>query len=193
MKSGDSLKIQQMHAKQSLLSQSSLKELLDYDHDTGALRWKIRKSSTVQAGDVAGKIRKGYVVISIDCREYLGHRLAWLYVYGKWPSGDLDHINHVRDDNRIENLRIADHAMNSKNNKMHVNNTSGVMGVRWREKQQRWNVNITSCGKQMFLGSFVDFFEACCARKSAENKHGYHPNHGKPLARIAASENEVEN
>ena len=90
------------------LTQKRLKELLDYDPKTGIFTWKYANNNR-KAGSKAGyKAKDGYIAISIDSKRYLAHRLVWLFVYGHFPKYDIDHINRIRDDNRIENLQKAE-------------------------------------------------------------------------------------
>src|SRR5579862_7745832 len=92
-----------------------LKEVLDYDPATGEFRWKTRLGGKAVAGRVAGYLDRGYISIRIDRRIYMAHRLAWLWVYGVWPEGWLDHINRKKNDNRIDNLRLAEPWQNQAN------------------------------------------------------------------------------
>jgi hypothetical protein len=100
------------------LTSHRLRDLLAYDPETGLFRWLVSKGSNAPAGVVTGvraNSKVGYVYIGIDGVRYLAHRLAWLYVYGVWPSQMVDHINRVRTDNRIANLREADCSLNAQN------------------------------------------------------------------------------
>jgi hypothetical protein len=91
-----------------MFGQADLKQILDYDQNTGVFRWATRKCQRKRAGEIAGSVsNKGYVMIGIDYKKYSAHRLAWLYVHGDWPAGEIDHINRDRTDNRISNLRVA--------------------------------------------------------------------------------------
>ena len=104
-------------SKQELTAER-LREVLAYDPDTGVFTWKARTSpfSRVNVGDVAGNLRRdGYIEICVDGRKHQSHRLAWLYVYGEWPADQIDHINGIRTDNRIANLREANNAENHHN------------------------------------------------------------------------------
>jgi len=162
-----------------MLTQEKLKLLLDYDQETGLFLWGVTLGCRAKKGNRAGGLdRCGYIEIGINGRQYKAHRLAWLYVYGVWPEF-IDHINHVRDDNRIINLRSVSRQENSKNRKINHNNTSGVCGVYRYKSSMKWVSLICVDTKLVNLGYFNDFFEACCVRKSAEIKHGYHENHGK--------------
>ncbi len=151
--------------------QTRLKELVDYNPNTGEFRWKT------EVGNIAGYIRSnGYVRIELDRKSYLAHRLVWLYVHGKWPIG-IDHINHDKTDNRIENLREVTRAENQKNLPVFKNNTSGVPGVSWSKSSKKWQANIKTEGKVIYLGLFQDKNEAIKAREEAKIKYGFHPNH----------------
>ena len=151
-----------------------VKELLDYDPDTGVFTWRVKRGGAVAPGDTAGtKDSRGYVQIGVDRTLYLAHRLAWLYTYGCWPKDALDHINRVRTDNRIANLRPATHALNSQNASVPRNNRSGVTGV-WRNKRlNKWQAYIRTNGQQIHLGLFNEFDAAVKARREAERR--YHP------------------
>jgi len=163
-----------------IITQKRLKEILHYNPETGIFTWKIRQArSKVSVGDAAGCKTKGYTRIKINGKLYSSHRLAWLYVYGVFPVNQLDHINHARSDNRIENLREVTNQENHKNVSKHKRNRSGVNGIHWNSRDSNWKSGIMSNGKAIFLGNFTDKFEAICARKSAEVKYGFHSNHGR--------------
>ena len=99
-------------------------------------------------------------------------------MYGVFPEGLLDHINHNKLDNRLINLRVVSHSVNHKNTPLNRNNTSGITGVYFMTKRNKWMAGIKSNYKAINLGLFKDKFEAICARKSAEVKHKFHSNHG---------------
>jgi uncharacterized membrane protein len=160
------------------LTQGYLKRLLHYNADTGIFTWKIRRGGC-SSNNVAGALStNGYVTISIGKHRYRAHRLAWLYIYGVWTKEDIDHINHIRTDNRINNLRVVSHSDNCKNSSMRTDNTSNVVGVSYSPERKKWCAYITSNYKTTSLGRYKDFFEAVCARKSAENSYNFHTNHG---------------
>lgn len=153
-------------------------DLLEYNQDTGDFTWRHNVAKNVKAGRKAGYRRSnGYIVITIQGRCYFAHRLAWLFIYGEWPT-QIDHVNHDRADNRICNLREVSTSVNGKNRRLGNNNSTGIIGVYKIKNSGRWQAAITINNKLKGLGRFDDFFEACCARKSAERKHGYHYNHG---------------
>jgi len=162
------------------LTQERLKSLLHYDPCTGVFTWLDRRSIRVAAGHIAGGIHPhGYIHIGINKRQYGAHRLAFLYMTGEMPVNQVDHINGVRDDNKWANLRHATHSINSKNRRKDKTNKSGVTGVHWNKRDERWQSNIRINWELLFLGYFTDWFEAVCARKSAETKYGFHINHGR--------------
>lgn len=107
-----------------------LREVLNYDRATGVFRWRISVAQSVKAGDEAGTLSdRGYVRIQIDGVIYRAHRLAWLHVYGVWPSSRIDHRDGIGSHNWIDNLREATQAQNSKNRKVNKNNSTGHKGV----------------------------------------------------------------
>jgi len=164
----------------SILTQSKIKELLDYNQETGIFTRAKRTTNSINIGDIAGtKTKKGYIRIRVADGLYMAHRLAWLYVIGVWPKYQVDHENHIRDDNRWVNLSAATNQENSKNMSLSKRSTSGVCGVVWHKNHRKWQTYIAYNDKKIHLGYFGDFFEACCSRFSANNKYGYHRNHGQ--------------
>ena len=99
--------------------------------------------------------------------------------HGQWPAGQIDHIDGCRKNNRISNLRDVRHQDNGKNTKLPSTNTSGRIGVSWHKAAKKWGVSIKADDRPIHLGLFVSFEEACAARKAAEEKYGFHPNHGR--------------
>lgn len=139
-----------------MITQSRLKELLSYDPETGVFTRIVRTSSNARIGDIAGCLTPyGYRQISIDGKDYLSHRLAWLYMTGAWPTDQMDHINGVRDDNRFVNLHEATDAENQQNRALPSNNTSGFLGVSWHKPTNKWRADIMIAGHQKFLGYFT--------------------------------------
>jgi hypothetical protein len=148
------------------VSAERLKEVLSYNAESGSFRWRCAKGR-VGAGQIAGAIDAyGYRVIRVDGRLYKAHRLAWLYAYGGWPCGLLDHINRMPGDNRLCNLREATQSENMHN--ANRRSKSGVPGVRWREERQRWVAQIRIGYRNYVLGSFTSKDAAIEARRCAE-------------------------
>lgn len=163
-----------------MVSQSRLKELLEYNPDTGEFVWLCNKGSRAVKGCIAGNKNKitGYVVISIDGHRYLAHRLAFVYMLGVEPEVHTDHINGIRCDNRWCNLREVTAKQNHRNRRRHKSNTSGITGVRWHKSSNKWLSEIRYNYRSLHLGLFDDKFDAICARKSAELEYNFHENHG---------------
>jgi len=112
----------------------------------------------------------------ISGRMYRAHRLAWLYVHGKWPENEIDHINGVRSDNRISNLRDATTAENRQNHAIRRDNTSTVPGVDWHKSVQKWRVRIRVPGKRITVGFFKNLEDAAAARARAKAElHAFQP------------------
>jgi hypothetical protein len=131
-----------------------LREILHYDPETGIFARLISTSNCVRTGDVAGCLDKsrGYLIIRIDGRNYLAHRLAFLFMTGIWPPHQIDHVNLDRADNRWVNLRMATGAQNSANTRVKANNKSGFKGVGWCKGRRKWRAQIQANGKQTHLG-----------------------------------------
>ena len=151
------------------LTYDLLTELLHYDRDTGVFTWKSNRSRRVMKGDRAGTLdSKGYIQIGIKRTLYLAHRLAWMYIYGEWPKSELDHINRIRDDNRISNLRLANRTINTRNLNLRCDNKSGVTGVWRNQRLNKWQAYIRVNNKHVHLGVYGNFDDAVKARKTAE-------------------------
>lgn len=134
----------------------TLRSTLDYNPETGVFRRKVRVRGRHGAvGSVVGTLdKKGHRDISIACRRYKAHRLAWLYVYGVWPPGQLDHKDNHPDHNWIENLRLASDSQNRMNSRRPRHNTSGLKGAHRDNTRHRWMASIQKDGVTIFLGRF---------------------------------------
>lgn len=166
-------------ALKQILTQARLKEILNYDPETGVFTWKVRLGSRANAGNVAGHAHNGgYRAIRLDGKAYLSHRLVFLYVSGEWPD-EVDHINHIRADNRLVNLRMSCRGENGKNYSISQRNKSGLTGVARYKITGKWYAQIRAGEERIYLGTYSSFFDAVAARKSAELKYGFHENHGK--------------
>jgi len=185
-------------ADRNLPTPEMLRKLLSYDPETGKLFWLARPvdmfndgnhsaahraanwnarragSEAFTAPHIAG-YRQGTVLNNVT----LAHRVIWAIVHDEWPTNDVDHINGVRDDNRICNLRSVTRQENMRNAARHKSNAAGVMGVAWDGTRGMWRARIMIDGRDNHLGYFTDFDAACAARKAAEVEHGFHPNHGR--------------
>lgn len=154
-------------------TQEELRAILDYNPDTGVFTAKVKRCQSGSAGEVAGHVsKKGYRVIKVKGSAYKAHRLALFYVKGVWPSDQVDHINGVKDDNRLANLREADSFINSQNKKTAVRGSaSGLVGAhRGAWKGRRWVSEICHNGVRTFLGVFQTAEEAHFAYVDAKRK-----------------------
>jgi hypothetical protein len=159
--------------RRTLLTQEDLMDRLEYDQETGDFTY-AKSYFKCKKGNKAGHPnRDGYLVIMIARRYYKCHRLAWLYVHGEWPSKDLDHINGIRSDNRITNLREATRNQNGHNRKLQKNNICGVKGVNYRESRNRWVTRVRFNNKVYHIGTFKTLEEAKSKREEkAKELHG---------------------
>jgi hypothetical protein len=157
------------------MTQEKLKEILHYNPETGVFTWLKRIAQCAKIGYPAGsKCNQGYIRININKKGYKAHRLAWLYEYGETPVNFLDHINQVKDDNRICNLRLATNSQNQQNTKVGSRNKSGYKGIRKVDRASPWKVQITIDGKQTHVGQYSCIEDAIVARKFAEDVHHSH-------------------
>lgn len=144
----------------SSLDSTRLRGLLDYDPDTGVFTWRLAVSRNVRVGGVAGNITaSGYRVIRISGRGYPAHRLAWLYTTDTLPMFQLDHINGVKDDNRISNLREVTAAQNTQN-RVRPQGANPYLGVYWYAQRRKWRALIVVGGRAKHLGLFTTPEEA---------------------------------
>ena len=187
-------------AAKTLPSQDVLNQLLRYEKETGKLFWRERPEKFFTDGQqsaahnaaiwnarFAGKeivtaLPSGNLYTSISKVKMLVHRMIWKMIYGVEPEV-IDHIDGNPRNNVLSNLRDTTQLSNGRNMKMRKNNSSGHMGVRFDTRLNKWIAVITPSGKKVHLGVFLSFEEAVAARKTAERKFDFHPNHG----RVAAS------
>lgn len=172
----------------NLITAAEARQRLSYDPETGMFIWRhregddwlVRRHNTRWAGKQAGRriASSGYRLIRIADRCYPAHRLAWLMVYGAWPSDLIDHSNGDRADNRLCNLRAATSSQNLHNSKLRVDNTSGVKGVNWNTKAEKWYARIGLNGRRRSLGYFENLVEAEAAIRTARSDmHGDYARH----------------
>lgn len=145
------------------LTQDYLMQILTYDADSGLFYWNKETKKRLIKGSAAGTLDNGYVLIGIDRKQYRAHRLAWLYVYGEIPKEQIDHINCIKTDNRIENLRLASNGQNCANRKLQSNNTSGYKGVWFSKRTNKWCAQVGYNNKKIKLGFYNSPEEAYLA------------------------------
>ena len=182
-------------ATRELPSPGELHKYLAYDPATGELTWKARTPEMFEDGDSRlseakcqafntkfsekqfGSYNQGYRRGAIMGRSIQGHRIAWAMYHGKWPEGEIDHINGKRSDNRIENLRDVTLSVNQRNRIMSDRNTSGACGV-YQRRSGKWRSQIVVQRQYMNLGLYSHKFDAVLARLQAERQHGFSIRHG---------------
>lgn len=166
-----------------MITQSELKELLNYNQDTGVFSWKVKKRGTRGINNQAGHTRKNkYVVISINKKDYLAHRLAWLYVNGIFSKEYIDHIDNNPSNNAINNLRECSNAENQWNAGLNMKNTSGVKGVYFHNLTRKWRATLRINGKRKYFGGFNNLEQARDFIVDYRTKnHKEFSNHGLPL------------
>lgn len=136
---------------------------VEYNAETGVI--------TRRGIPVCAKRGNGYISLNIAGTQMYAHRVAWLFVHGYLPSGDIDHINRDKKDNRICNLREASRSENQRNHPLTPANTSGYKGVRRNKKSMKWVAFMRINKKQTHLGSFSNLEDALAARRKAEDRH----------------------
>lgn len=185
-------------AKRPLPSTEELRQLLRYNPDTGKLFWRERGPEWFRDGprrsaqhacalwnsryagtEALGHIdAQGYKTGAILGRTHKAHRVIWVFEHGSTPT-QIDHINGVRDDNRIANLRDVSALENARNVSRTTRNNSGVVGVKWDKRAFKWVAEIKVNGSARQIGRFDLFWDAVDSRKKAEAEFGFHPNHGR--------------
>lgn len=161
------------------------RQLLRYEPETGKLYWLPREGypwfNTKHAGKLAltARERDGHLIGSIKNTIVKAHRVCWAIYYGEYPEQHIDHINGDPADNRICNLRVVDDAQNARNAKLNSRNRSGTSGVVYNARRDRWIVSIGGGRRKVHVGTFRNEMDAVAARKAAERRLGYHPNHGR--------------
>lgn len=186
-------------AKRPLPTPEELRQLLRYEPETGKLFWRERPVELFAAGGKFTKehgakvwnarwanqeaftatAKEGYKVGAVFFKTMRAHRVIWAIVHGNWPKEQVDHINGMRSDNRITNLRCVSDAENKKNMKRYSNNVSGKAGVSWYSRIAKWSAEIKVHGRKIRLGQFNVLEDAIAAREAAEVKYGFHRNHGR--------------
>lgn len=158
-----------------MLNAERLRQLLDYDPETGHLTWRETRGPKAKGSRAGSHCNKGYLVAGIEGRVYKAHRLAWLWMTGEWPKAQVDHRNTVKDDNRWDNLREATNLQNC-NNRIHPNRT-GFKGVS-RQPNGRYVGKCNVGHKRYQKGGFATAKEAAqWAAWAREQHHGTFARH----------------
>lgn len=149
-------------------------------YDRGLLYWIKRPSNAARMQKPIGTLDQGYLRFLFKGSSHRVHRVVWMLHYGLIPKGfEIDHINHDKADNRIENLRCVPKLSNGRNQSMHRSNTSGITGVNWMKSCSKWRAEIRISNKTIYLGVFDNLLDAVAERRRYEVIYGFHANHGK--------------
>ena len=152
-----------------MITQKQVKELFNYDPETGILTWRIKPANRVKIDNVVGCLdNKGYRRTTIDGKVYLNHRISYLHYHGYLPQF-IDHKKGMS--NKINNLRKCTSQQNNQNSKLCRRNTSGVKGVSWHKSSEKWVAHLSINGKDQYLGCYDDIKEAESVVKAAREKH----------------------
>lgn len=162
------------------ITQALVKEYLDYDPQTGELIWIKKPSKRANLRTRAGSLvsTTGYRSIALFGKSYPEHHVVWLWYHGYWPKQQLDHIDHIRNNNRISNLREVTVGENARNRTRRQNTRTDEAGIWFNRISKRYVAEITKDGKKVYQASFVDIEDAITARKAKLIEHGFHANHG---------------
>lgn len=161
-----------------MLTQERLKEVLYYNPHVGVFVWKVSKPNRPRGSTAGGPAGK-YIKIAVDRKSYQAHHLVWLYVHGRFPAEQIDHIDGDKTNNLISNLREACQKQNSMNLPISARNTSGVKGVSFCNGPGKWCAAIKSGGKLLYRKFFETMEEAESEiRIARERLHGEFCNHG---------------
>ncbi len=147
----------------------------EYNPETGVFLWKIARSRGIRPGMVAGSQKQdGYISLHVNGKTLPAHRVAWMFVYNDFPDTNLDHINRIKNDNRISNLRLATPEHNAQNRACNRLNKSGCKGVVWHKRDKRWQASITVKGQKLHLGLYGTKEDAATAYQQASLKYQTH-------------------
>lgn len=150
-----------------MITLSRLLELVRYNRKEGTLTWTEQASQKVRGKQVGSLDEAGYVVTTIDSEPVKVHQLIWFIEYGVWPTTMLDHKDRDKQNNRWQNLRESNSLQNALNTDIRRDNTSGVKGVTWNRRANKWQAQINRSGKCYYLGVFESLEEAKAVRETA--------------------------
>lgn len=170
-----------------------LRARIGYNPDTGMLTWRIREVTPSENSRIinswntryAGKPalqysdHLGYRRGSLEGVMLLAHRTAWAIYFGRWPVELIDHINGDPSDNRIANLREVSPRGNCQNQCVRAKSSTGIIGVGRHSTSNKFVAQIGNNGSVEYLGIYANIDDAITARRIAERKYGFHPNHGR--------------
>lgn len=154
-----------------ILPIETLRRLFRYETETGNVYWIAQGKGRIKKKAAGTIVKAGYIGIMIDGKRHYAHRIAWALHYGNHPVDQLDHINGIKTDNRIVNLRQATNLQNGKNVKLNTKNTTGVKGVYLCKDTGKWRASIKVDNKKICLGRYINLEKARLARINAEIKY----------------------
>ncbi|ELA08277.1 hypothetical protein MOMA_06936 [Moraxella macacae 0408225] len=155
-----------------MITIADIKDCLDYNPDTGHLTWIKKIARQITPNTRAGyRAKDGYRHVKLGGKKYAEHRLIWYYVHGEFPKGQIDHINQVRDDNRIENLRDVSASENARNRHQRDSRLQ-ERGIWYCKRRKRYIAEITVQGKKVYQKTFIDIDEAIKQRQAKEIELG---------------------
>ena len=169
-----------MNIPKPMPTRQDLESVFTYDPESGKL-YRLTLSNGVESLTECGAKQKSarYKLVSFKNERYLIHRLIWVMIHGRSPEGEVDHVDGDPNNNRPGNLRLATSRQNNHNRRLSVRNKSGVKGVLWVEKIQRWRGLVIDQGHQHFVGHFLTVEEAAVAVAAKRKRlHGSFCNHG---------------
>lgn len=158
------------------MTEQAYTDRINYDPTTGNFSWRV-SAPGISAGKSAGYVSLfGYRVICVNRKAIRAGRLAWFLFYGKWPDGEIDHINNNRLDDRISNLRVVDRSGNSQNRRsaMANNKSCGLLGATWNKQHKRWQAKIVASKIRYHLGYFDTPEDAHAAYMKAKDRLHIH-------------------
>jgi len=173
---GDKCKLCKSASNQEL-NQDLVRKFYNYDPNTGVLTARLPQHQIPVGKELGYPHIGGYLEMSIGGKPYLVHRIIWLYQTGYLPE-QVDHIDHIRTNNKWENLREVNNQENTKNTSLSANSTSGINGVSYMKSRGKYRATIMVNRKQIHLGLFDTIEEAKAARAAADIEYDFHKNHG---------------
>jgi hypothetical protein len=141
--------------------------------------WRVSCARRFRRAALNSRHSRGYLHGYIAGRAYFAHIVVWAFANGRWPTGEIDHIDGNKTNNRIENLRECSTSENQRNQAIKKSNNSGVTGVHWHAQSRSWRAQVRHDGRTISLGLFKSIEEAAAARSAANIQYGYHANHGR--------------
>lgn len=166
---------------------ASFSDVMEYNPETGIVTAKVRFSNRPAGMPIGSNTSYGYLATSLFGKKVQIHRLAWFLYYGEWPAMDIDHINGIKKDNRISNLRLATISQNQFNKPIQKNNSSGVKGVYWNKRDNKYIASVQHQGRKHTAGRFDDLESAKSAVEELRIKlAGEFCNHGEFSANLRA-------